>query len=583
MDKENQVHNEEESSSSIDSSKIYKRKKRIVGGGLLALCLVLAIVLNVVFSALAYTGLWFIDMSKDRYKKNKDRLYTLSDTCKDLIASEMPEAVDRVNEQRAKEGKEPLKVNIIFCTDADYVENNQYLRYVQYTARGLEKAFPGYINVKYINESKNPSEVQKYKVNSASTIYSSNVIVEFGTEYIVHSWRNLFTANSESDAPWAYNGEKKLTASILSVTRAESPICVLTNNHGETIFNANGEIADDYTAFIRVIESSGYEVVSLDLEKDEIPKNCRMIISFNPQEDYKAFGNLGENNVSEIEKLDKYLDMGYSFFYICDRGTPTLKNLEEYLQEWGITVSRMEDAADNIENLSVKDTACVDDENNFIVGEYEQLGLGGSITDDMRSIPYPSKIIFGNSTAINPSSLYQKTYTAEDDTDEDTEYIVSYDYYKNGVSRKLFDIFKSTATAYVPGANGENYEVATSENRFHLFTITTESRTIQEGNYASVNDATYVLALASTDFLKNDVLDSSSYGNTDVLLSVLRSTSKEVIPVNFEFKSFYVYDMNDSIISLDVKSIAVYMIPGIAVVVTTIICGIVVCVRRKYK
>ncbi len=550
---------------------------------MLALCLAAVLVINVAFSALAFSGMWYIDMTKTRYKNNKEKLYTVSQTCLDLIGEQVPRAIDSVNEERAKNGEEAIKVNIIFCTDPDYVESNKYLRYVQYTARGLQKAFPDYIQVKYINEAKNPSEVQKYKVNSASTIYSTNIIVEFGTEYIVHSWRNLFTANSENDDPWAYNGEKRLTASILSVTRAESPVCAITNNHGETIFDAQGNIKDEYSSFIRVIKSAGYDVVTLDLEKDEIPENCRMIITFNPQEDFKAYGNLGENNVSEIEKLNKYLDKAYSFFYICDRNTPKLKNLDEYLGEWGITVARIEDAAGNCDNFTVKDSACVDAGQNFIVGEYEPLGLGASITEDMRNIPYPPKVVFGNSTAMTPSSLYQKTYAAEDDTDENTAYIVSYNYYRNGVSRKMFDIFKSAETAYAQNALGEKYEVATSENRFHLFTITSESRTIQEGNYASVNDATYMLALASTDFLKNDVLDSSAYGNTDVLLSVLRSTSKEVIPLNFEFKPFYIYEMDENIIVLDPKNIVVCMIPGIITVLAAAVCGVAVSIRRKYR
>ena len=88
------------------------------------------------------------------------------------------------------------------------------------------------------------------------------------------------------------------------------------------------------SAFIDVIEGAGYEVIFIDLEREEIPKDCRMIICFAPTRDFYAYGSLGELGVSEIEKLDRYLDAAHSFFYVCDRDTPKLPALEEYLYEW---------------------------------------------------------------------------------------------------------------------------------------------------------------------------------------------------------------------------------------------------------
>ena len=56
--------------------------------------------------------------------------------------------------------------------------------------------------------------------------------------------------------------------------------------------------------------------------------------------------------------------------------------------------------------------------------------------------------------------------------------------------------------------------------------------------------ASYVFALSSTDFAKNDVLDSSAYGNADILLSALRSAGAEPVGANIKLKAFYVYDMD---------------------------------------
>ena len=116
-------------------------------------------------------------------------------------------------------------INIIFCDDPDALDANSAQKYVHYTALELEEKFPDYINVEYYNIIRNPSSVSRFKTNSLSRIYTTSVIIEFGTEYRIREVRTFFTFNETTDEePWAYNGEKAFTSSILAVTRAESPI-----------------------------------------------------------------------------------------------------------------------------------------------------------------------------------------------------------------------------------------------------------------------------------------------------------------------------------------------------------------------
>ncbi|HOA85569.1 MAG TPA: hypothetical protein PKN17_06040, partial [Bacillota bacterium] len=116
-----------------------------------------------------------------------------------------------------------IKVNIIFCDDRDAILENSLRRYVLETAEDLERAFPDIIKVKFINVWKNPSAVQKYRGTSLSQIYSTNVIIESGTEWRVYALNAFFVFSSnEATTPWSYNGEKKFAAAILSVIKAES-------------------------------------------------------------------------------------------------------------------------------------------------------------------------------------------------------------------------------------------------------------------------------------------------------------------------------------------------------------------------
>ena len=554
---------------------------------IVTVAIVLAVLLfNIAATLIGDRLMIYIDLSQVKYTSVSTTLYTLSDECKDVISDQAVPMIEQVNREKAENDEESIKVKIVFCADRDDIESDTLLRYVSYTARAIAKEHPDLIEVEYINMAQNPSAVQKYKTTSAANIYNSDVIVAFGTEYLVHSASSFYITETNETEPWAYNGEKRLAAMILSVTRAEAPICCITYNHGETLFDENGEYKAEYSTFIKLIKGAGYIPQPIDLEREEIPENCRMMITFDPTEDFKAFGNLGEGNVSEIEKLDKYLDDANSFFYICGANASVLPNLEEYLEEWGITVARVEDNAGNKYNYNLIDriTATDSGEGIYFAGTYATDGLGATLTKDMRNRVYPPKVVFGNSTAIAPAANYVKYYATANE-EKGTGAYDYYSYYKNGVSREMLDIFitGSSATANV---NGESYEIATEYNRFKLMTITHELRQVQEDNFSAVNQASYVLALASTDFLKNDVLDSTAYGNTDIVLSALRNTGSEVLPIDVPFKAFYEYGVEDSdAYSSTLDQVWFWLVTAIPLVLvsTSFITGVVITVIRKHR
>ena len=171
--------------------------------------------------------------TRTKYKSAEAAFYTLSDSCEDLVSEEVIPSVEAVNREREASGLEKIKVNIIFCAEKDQIEQDGMMKYVSYTARALENKFSDAISVSYVNMTKNPSAVQKYKTTSAANIYTSDVIVEFGSEYLVQGISSFYYTEASESQPWAYNGEKAFCSSILSVTRAESPLACITMNHGE--------------------------------------------------------------------------------------------------------------------------------------------------------------------------------------------------------------------------------------------------------------------------------------------------------------------------------------------------------------
>ena len=146
----------------------------------------------------------------------------------------------------------------------------------------------------------------------------------------------------------------------------------------------------------------------------------------------------------------------------------------------------------------------------------------------------------------------------------------------------MLDIFTTSSTAYAEVA-GEQHEIATDLLRFKLMTVTQETRQVQEDNFTTINRASYVVALSSTDFVKNEMLSSRAYGNTDVLTAVLRGTGNEVVPTDINLKAFYEYEITDSFAYRAEKPQvwAAWLI--IAPAAISLVAGVVICVRRKYR
>ena len=556
-----------------------KRKLRYGSAsvGFAALVIAAVILLNVAFGALCSGQLWFIDMTPIA-KKAPSTLYTLSPVAKQMLG----EAIDSANANR-EENEEPVKVDIIFCNDPDMLCKSEMMRYIYYTALEMQKAYPETICVSTRDVWNNPSSVDEFRTNSYSTIHQSHVIVSSGTEFRVYSYRAFFTFDTATDAePWAYSGEKNFIKGITAVTRAEAPICALTVNHGEPFATEAGRA--EYSEFLNVLDNAGYKTVFLDLETQEIPENCRLIVTFDPQKDFVT--DFYGGTVSELKKLDAFLEKAYSFMVFADADTPRLRNLEEYLEEWGIVFSREASATYEV----VDPSNSLDGVGATMIGQYEPEGLGGQLTEDMREKGASPKVVFGNAVAIEYSPTYQLTYQLADEESGTGAYTFA-SYYKNNKTRALYDVFRTGSSAYayakengnrLTDADGKDMIVDTAAN-YRLMTITRHLRTVSEGQgYTNVYDNSYVCAVGSTEFASNAVLSTNAYGNTDVLLGTLRTIGREIEGNGIVQKPFHDTEMDDEYYTPEAN-----VITTVILVVLPIIAlggsGLVILIRRRVR
>ena len=543
----------------MKKTSVNSRKLRYGGvtAALTALIIAAVIVGNLIFSMLASRFTWYIDMTPDM-------LFTLSDECIDLIRDGDDEfgtasAIERVDQIREESGDPDISINIIFCDEADNIVDDTTLRYVHNTALELQSEFPDHIKVKYHNVYRNPSAVSKYKSASTSTITPSNVIVEFGTEFRVYSSRTFYSFDEDGETAWAYNGEKKLTAGILAVTRTESPIACITINHGESVPEALRASLMD----------SGYIVQDIDLLEEEIPEDCRLIVIYNPMSDFKVNDGM---SVDEISKLDDFLDQTNSLMAFIgpdSNGGKRLDALEDYLEEWGIVFDRNSEGMPHIVEESADNSK---DSSRNIFAQYANYGLGASITKDMRSSSYPRTVVFPNAMSISFAPTYQLVH----DSDSDFDYA---QHTANSVTRSIYDVFTTSpkASAYAGGILAQS---ATEANPLKLMTISEEQKSREETNYSSMIESSYVIAFGSTDFALEKCLGTDGYGNNELLLSLCRYIGHEPVPVGIDMKPFADYDID----SITTAAVTQYTVILTAVPAVAAICaGAVVLIRRKNR
>lgn len=552
-----------------------------------AVVIVAVILLNVGVTAFFSGNLLFGDLTSESiYKLNPATTFLLDQT------------FESVRQEREANGEEPAKVEIIFCTDADRLIGNQLMRYVYYTARCLAKKYPKIITVKTVDVWSNPSVVDAYRTNSYSSIYQSNVIIASGSEFRILTLRSFYTYSSETDAePWAYSGERIFARTIMAVTKAEAPICGITVNHGEPFGEGftDAEGNERYAGLLETVRGAGYKIQYLNLETEEIPADCRMILVFDPKTDFTS-GSYLSGNTGEVGKLDVFLDNANALMVFVNADTPSLPNFEELLEEWGITFERYLDPADQLTVLGnyrvVSPRDSVDSGNLSVLATYETEGPGGSITSAMREAGAAPKVVFPNVMPIRYSASYEQSRHIKTEEDDSAGVFDYGYYYSNGHSRNTYDLFRSAGkdrSTYAeaqkngtPLTDSTDQPIVKPDGDFKLATVTSENRTIGEGQgYTTVSDNTYVCAFGSTAFADNELLRANSYGNTDVLLQVMRSIGRETVGVGLKFEPMYDDEVGTDYYTQTGNTIRTVVLALIPAIVTTGL-GVWVLVRRRW-
>lgn len=491
-------------------------KKALRHGGVTAaltvLLVVVIVLLNASVTSLAMRYGWFINM-------NPTLLYPVTDTCYDYLDEYVIPAAQE-------------DIRLIFCDEEENIRADVTQSYILNTAEELAARYPDTVKVEFLNVWENPKTARKYGVTA-----STSVVVASGEESRVCTLRDFFLFPAgDTENPSAYNGEKRFAVAMKAVVSSDAPVAYLTLNHGES--------TEDY-ALMYALTDAGYLINYLDALSFDIPADCGLLVSYNPDRDFTSAD--GVSGVSEIDKLDAYLQKGGKFMYFISADTFAaggFPHIEGYLEGWGVTFAHDTGAEGVEECFAIRDTAhSITTDGYTLLGQVPSEGRAAEIMADVEGV-----LRAANATAIQVPAAF---------TASNGDFVSG--------TRTLTPLLRSYAGAEA-WAGGRPAD-RTAEG-YNLVTLTEDSTT-----------GGSVFVCSSTEFAIEDTLRGGGYGNAAFLLSALTAMGKEEVPISLRSQPF-ADDTIHIMTAANARNITIALVAVPVLLVTA--WGLTVLIRRKF-
>lgn len=468
--------------------------------------ILIALAVNLLLPLLQHTFAVYPDLTPEG-------LYTVS--------SLMVKQMDAIGKSLADSDK---RVTVTFCQPRDVLLANHDTRYVYILAKKLEGQYP-FLEVRTVDVVHDPSSVDEFRSTRLSEIKWDDVIFssknEYGTQYRIYSASSFW---SEEEGEYTdFNGEYKLASAILSLVAFEdAPLALFTVGHGEKYYDPdnpdhkdNGELE----AFADLLTNLGLKVGTVNLETEEIPSDCVLLIMNGPTRDYddreEGIGDF--HKVSCLEKVDRYLAEYQAFMVLKDPAAGELSSLNGYLEEWGLSF-RTDVVRDSSPAGALTVTAGGSlDSREYLIASYASMNegtVGYSMYQAIADRVTAPKTVLETSSSVDMlwGDLGEKVMATN-------------------VSRMVSGLFFAssgkddrtglpTAGSYI----GESFSMRdlSVPSPLTLAAVSVESKMGEEVDFYSA----YVIAVGTTQLISSNYINNSTFCNYDVVYSMLRTVSR---------------------------------------------------------
>ena len=439
-----------------------------------------------------------------------------------------------------------FKVTIKFLTARDIIEgegaSGNYTRYyVQQLAEEYARQYPENITVEYIDITKNPAAVDKYLTETQTSVNANYVIIEGDYHYRILNFAAFYLLSEEDGSVYAFQGEVKLTAAILQSSIDTPQAVAFTAGHGETTSNKLMEIFDEALFEIQVVdlskntdtresESASEEPAGDDAGdteevsevRGEISDETRILVISNPLTDFQGFDPETPDAVTEIDKLNEYMQSYRSLIVLVNASTPALPNLQEYLWEyWGLDYKPFHKIEDS--------KSCLPGNTASVIAETAGTSESGNaymLHETVRNSGSGIRTVFRNSVELVVD-------TSKTD--------------------------KTVEVAFQTSADATSTYEGTSET----------------GSFPA--QFKYVMLIGSTDFASDSFLNTG-YGNSKVMSSAARMMATERNIPDIDYKPF----ADTALVLTEEQAENLTIFITVAAPVAVMIVGLVVYLKRRH-
>ncbi|MCM1328473.1 MAG: GldG family protein [Ruminococcus sp.] len=310
-----------------------------------------------------------------------------------------------------------LNENVEICTTVDELlfettENIYYRQAYEVLKKYAQNSDK--VDVNFVDMTVNPTYVEKYRQYYSGSINDYSIVIfnEDSKRIRVVSVNDLF--NTEFDYNYFTNSivsskaEQVLTSAIMYVTDPDPKTAVYLNVISQS---DGGNITD-------MLETNGFDIVTVDPLTEEIPTDADLIVINAPLNDFSE--ELIQTLYNFMENGGNY---GKTMIYTAGYSQNATPNINAFIEEWGIKVGDGIIAENNAQNR-------VSASSPYNIKAYIESGdYTGGIPEETLSNPVavpnsrPLELVFTHSGSTDAVSLLNTSETAFVMTNEMMEHI----------------------------------------------------------------------------------------------------------------------------------------------------------------
>lgn len=485
----------------------FQNHKKAIYGWTSVLLTVVIIALVVLGNALIYKFNWRVDMTQSK-------VYTVSDEA-DAIFKNLG----------------GTDIEIIFFTPFDELDANRYQNMVyQYCVSLAEKY--DYITLRYIDSINHPEQAREFYASEVPDVDLDDVVITTKEHAPFRKCKieYFFNIDKDTNDVVGFYAEYRIATAIMQLTYGEGRLACFTTGHSEPALG---------TEISTLLEDAGFEVRAIDLSKEDIPENTRLVVINDPVYDFKGV----ESDVNEISKIDRYLDKyGNVMVFESPDTAANLKNLSELLSEWGIEFDRTSKIRDDFNAISADGLNLISDYTTD-----KTTDPGAAFSESIRSKREAPNTIIENAMPIN--LLFDS---------------------RNMIKTGTILTSKDTAKAFSTVDGSE-----TGSGVMPLMTVSVKS-TVASNNETYYS---YVIAAGTSHFTDDKYIGGHTYGNRDIFYQCIRQFGNEEVPVDIDLRWL---DENSLDVSIEQARTWTFLLITLLPCIATVVC-VFVYVRRKHK